>query len=69
MHNICVLDSVRQEKQLKGFFGKQSTSMPTCPQMVCTIKQMEDLAMKYMEPDVYKDIARKLAETKERAGL
>ena len=25
---------------------------------------MEDLAMKYMEPDVYKDIARKLSETK-----
>jgi GTP pyrophosphokinase len=25
---------------------------------------MEDLAMKYMEPDVYRDIAKKLAETK-----
>jgi GTP pyrophosphokinase len=25
---------------------------------------MEDLAMKYMEPDVYRDIARKLSETK-----
>jgi GTP pyrophosphokinase len=30
-----------------------------------TIKtEMEDLAMKYLEPDVYKEIARKLAETK-----
>ena len=25
---------------------------------------MEDLAMKYMEPDTYKEIARKLSETK-----
>ena len=25
---------------------------------------MEDLAMKYLEPDTYKDIAQKLAETK-----
>jgi GTP pyrophosphokinase len=26
--------------------------------------EMEDLAMKYLEPDVYKEIARKLSETK-----
>jgi GTP pyrophosphokinase len=26
--------------------------------------EMEDLAMKYMEPETYKDIAQKLAETK-----
>jgi GTP pyrophosphokinase len=26
--------------------------------------ELEDLSMKYMEPDTYRDIARKLAETK-----
>ena len=66
LHNMRTLDSMKREKQLKISSETVYVYAPLDHRMgLYNIKtEMEDLAMKYMEPDVYKDIARKLAETK-----
>ena len=70
LHNMRTLDSMKREKQLKIASETVYVYGPLAHRMgLYNIKtEMEDLAMKYMEPDIYKDIAQKLAETKkERA--
>lgn len=66
LHNMRTLDSMKREKQLKISSETVYVYAPLAHRMgLYNIKtEMEDLAMKYMEPDMYKDIARKLAETK-----
>src|SRR6478672_4078475 len=66
LHNMRTLDSMKREKQLKISSETVYVYAPLAHRMgLYNIKtEMEDLAMKYMESDVYKDIARKLAETK-----
>jgi GTP diphosphokinase / guanosine-3',5'-bis(diphosphate) 3'-diphosphatase len=66
LHNMRTLDSMRPEKQLKISSETVWVYAPLAHRMgLYNIKtEMEDLAMKYMEPDAYKDIARKLAETR-----
>ena len=66
LHNMRTLDSMKREKQLKIASETVYVYAPLAHRMgLYNIKtEMEDLAMKYMEPDVYKDIARKLSETK-----
>jgi GTP diphosphokinase / guanosine-3',5'-bis(diphosphate) 3'-diphosphatase len=66
LHNMRTLDSMKREKQLKISSETVYVYAPLAHRMgLYNIKtEMEDLAMKYMEPDTYKEIARKLAETK-----
>src|ERR1044071_9903811 len=72
LHNMRTLDSMKREKQLKISSETVYVYAPLAHRMgLYNIKtEMEDLAMKYMEPEAYKDIAQKLAETKrERTKL
>jgi len=66
LHNMRTLDSMKREKQLKISSETVYVYAPLAHRMgLYNVKtEMEDLAMKYMEPDVYKDIAKKLSETK-----
>jgi len=66
LHNMRTLDVMKREKQLKIASETIFIYAPLAHRMgLYSIKtEMEDLAMKYMEPETYKDIARKLAETK-----
>jgi len=66
LHNMRTLESMKREKQLKIASETVYVYAPLAHRMgLYNIKtEMEDLAMKYMEPESYKDIAQKLAETK-----
>ena len=70
LHNMRTLDSVKRENQLKISSETVYVYAPLAHRMgLYNIKtEMEDLAMKYMEPDTYKEIAQKLAETKRERG-
>jgi GTP pyrophosphokinase len=70
LHNMRTLDHMKVDKQLKISSETVYVYAPLAHRMgLYNIKtEMEDLAMKYLEPDAYKEIAQKLAETKkERA--
>jgi len=66
LHNMRTLDSMKSEKQLKISSETVYVYAPLAHRMgLYNIKtEMEDLAMKYLEPEAYKEIARKLSETK-----
>ena len=66
LHNMRTLESMKREKQLKISSETVYVYSPLAHRMgLYSIKtEMEDLAMKYMEPEIYRDIAQKLAETK-----
>lgn len=66
LHNMRTLDSMKREKQLKIASETIWVYTPLAHRMgLYAIKtELEDLSMKYMEPDAYRDIAQKLAETK-----
>ncbi len=66
LHNMRTLESMKREKQLKISSETIYVYAPLAHRMgLYNIKtEMEDLAMKYMEPDTYKYIAQKLNDTK-----
>src|SRR4051794_18505096 len=70
LHNMRTLDSMKREKQLKIASETVYVYAPLAHRMgLYNVKtEMEDLAMKYLEPDTYKEIARKLSETKRERG-
>jgi GTP pyrophosphokinase len=66
LHNMRTMDSMKREKQLKISSETVYVYAPLAHRMgLYAIKtEMEDLAMKYLEPDTYKYIAQKLSDTK-----
>jgi GTP pyrophosphokinase len=70
LHNMRTLDSLKREKQLKIASETLFLYAPLAHRMgLYAIKtELEDLSLKYTEPDMYKDIARRLAETKRERG-
>jgi GTP diphosphokinase / guanosine-3',5'-bis(diphosphate) 3'-diphosphatase len=66
LHNMRTMDSMKRDKQLKISSETVFVYAPLAHRMGLYIMktEMEDLAMKYLEPDTYKDIANKLNETK-----
>ncbi len=66
LHNMRTLDYMKREKQLKIASETIWVYAPLAHRMgLYNIKtEMEDLSMKYLEPEEYKDIAQKLSETK-----
>ncbi|MBS1631192.1 MAG: bifunctional (p)ppGpp synthetase/guanosine-3',5'-bis(diphosphate) 3'-pyrophosphohydrolase, partial [Bacteroidetes bacterium] len=66
LHNMRTLDSVKRENQLKISSETVYVYAPLAHRMgLYNIKtEMEDLAMKYLEPYTYREIVKKLAETK-----
>src|SRR5882724_10936456 len=66
LHNMRTLESMKREKQLKIASETVYVYAPLAHRMgLYNIKtELEDLAMKYLEPEAYKEIARKLSETK-----
>src|ERR1700749_3707622 len=66
LHNMRTLDSMKRKKQLKIASETVYVYAPLAHRMgLYTIKtELEDLAMKYLEPEEYREIARKLSETK-----
>ncbi len=66
LHNMRTLDSMKREKQLKIASETVWVYAPLAHRMgLYSVKtELEDLSMKYMEPDAYRDIAQRLAETK-----
>ncbi|TAF56663.1 MAG: bifunctional (p)ppGpp synthetase/guanosine-3',5'-bis(diphosphate) 3'-pyrophosphohydrolase [Sphingobacteriia bacterium] len=66
LHNMRTLDHMKREKQLKIASETVWVYAPLAHRMgLYTVKtELEDLSMKYMEPDAYREIARKLSETR-----
>lgn len=66
LHNMRTMDFMKREKQLKICSETVYVYAPLAHRMgLYSIKtEMEDLAMKYMEPDTYRLIAKKLQDTK-----
>jgi len=66
LHNMRTLDSMKREKQLKIASETVYVYAPLAHRMgLYAIKtELEDLSMKYLEPDTYRYIAQKLSDTR-----
>ena len=70
LHNMRTLDSLKRDKQLKIASETLYLYAPLAHRMgLYAIKtELEDLSLKYTEPEMYKEIAKRLAETKRERG-
>ncbi len=66
LHNMRTLDYMKREKQLKIASETVWVYAPLAHRMgLYSLKtELEDLSMKYLEPDAYREIAKRLSETK-----
>jgi len=66
LHNMRTLDYMKREKQLKVASETIWVYAPLAHRMGLYIikTELEDLSMKYLEPNAYREIAQKLSETK-----
>src|SRR5487761_2389065 len=66
LHNMRTLDYMKREKQLKIASETVWVYAPLAHRMgLYSLKtELEDLSMKYLEPDAYQEIAKRLSETK-----
>jgi guanosine-3',5'-bis(diphosphate) 3'-pyrophosphohydrolase len=66
LHNMRTLESLNREKQLKIASETMFLYAPLAHRMglYSTKTELEDLSLKYTEPDLYKEIAEKLQEKK-----
>ena len=66
LHNMRTMDSMKREKQLKIASETVYVYAPLAHRMgLYAIKtELEDLSMKYLEPDTYRYIAQKLSDTR-----
>lgn len=66
LHNMRTLDSMQKDKQLKIASETSFLFAPLAHRLgLYAVKsELEDLSLKYTDPEVYKDIARRLQETK-----
>lgn len=67
LHNMQTMDAMRPDKQVKIASETLYIYAPLAHRIgMYNIKtELEDLSLKYTEPEVYKDIAKKLKESKE----
>jgi GTP pyrophosphokinase len=67
LHNMQTLDSMREDKQVKIASETLYIYAPLAHRLgLFNIKtELEDLGLKYTEPEVYNDILNKIAESKE----
>ncbi len=68
LHNMRTLDSMARPKQMKISSETTYLYAPLAHRLgLYNIKgELEDLSLKFMQPDIYRDIAKKLAESKSK---
>src|SRR5690606_11516089 len=71
LHNMQTMDSMREDKQIKIASETMYIYAPLAHRIgLYNIKnELEDLGLKYLEPDVYQDIVLKIKESKEEQDL
>tara|TARA_R110002050_G_scaffold188530_2_gene323002 strand:+ start:14059 stop:16278 length:2220 start_codon:yes stop_codon:yes gene_type:complete len=71
LHNMQTMDAMRPDKQIKIASETIYIYAPLAHRIgLYNIKtELEDLGMKYLEPDVYNDILNKIKESKEEQDL